>query len=103
MNLSLKELCLLKEENTPIAMSTNSFPQIVNFMNECLSCCFWYAIVLQDVVHNQRGRSIVLHKSSTEKVTACAVPTSEGQETDAIAPAPENARKKFEGRGRSRP
>jgi hypothetical protein len=27
---------------------------------------------------------------------------SEGQETDAIAPAPENAHKKFEGRGRSR-
>jgi hypothetical protein len=27
---------------------------------------------------------------------------SEGQETGAIAPAPENARKKFEGRGRLR-
>jgi hypothetical protein len=28
---------------------------------------------------------------------------SEGQETGAIAPAPENARKKIEGRGLSRP
>jgi hypothetical protein len=28
---------------------------------------------------------------------------SEGQETGAIVPAPENARKKFEGRGRLRP
>jgi hypothetical protein len=26
----------------------------------CLSCCFWYTIVLQDVVHNQRDRSIQL-------------------------------------------
>jgi hypothetical protein len=29
-------------------------------------------------------------------------PGSEGQETGVIAPAPENARKKFEGHGRSR-
>jgi hypothetical protein len=33
VNLTLIELCLLKEENTPIAMSTNSFPQIVNFIS----------------------------------------------------------------------
>jgi hypothetical protein len=33
VDLSLKELCLLKEENTPIAMSTNSFPQIVNLIS----------------------------------------------------------------------
>jgi hypothetical protein len=32
VNLSSKELCLLKEENTPIAMNTNSFLQIVNFV-----------------------------------------------------------------------
>jgi hypothetical protein len=32
VNLSLNNLCLLKEEKTPIAMSTNSFPEIVNFL-----------------------------------------------------------------------
>jgi hypothetical protein len=32
VNLSLSNLCLLKEENTPIAMNTNSFPEIVNFL-----------------------------------------------------------------------
>jgi hypothetical protein len=29
VNLSLNNLCLLKEEITPVAMSTNSFPEIV--------------------------------------------------------------------------
>jgi hypothetical protein len=48
VNLSLNNLCLLKEENTPVAMNTNSFPEIVNFP-WCLNCCFWYTVVLQDV------------------------------------------------------
>jgi hypothetical protein len=29
---TLNNLSLLKEENTPIAMNTNSFPEIVNFL-----------------------------------------------------------------------
>jgi hypothetical protein len=32
VNLSLNNLCLLKEEMTPVAMRTNSFPEIVNFL-----------------------------------------------------------------------
>jgi hypothetical protein len=32
VNLSLKRLCLLKEVNMPIAMNTNSFPQIINLL-----------------------------------------------------------------------
>jgi hypothetical protein len=57
VNLSLKTKCLLKEENTPIAMNTHLFAQIVTFIG-VLSCCYWYTIVLQDVVHNQRDTSI---------------------------------------------
>jgi hypothetical protein len=30
--LSLNNLCLLKEENMPVARNTNSFPEIVNFL-----------------------------------------------------------------------
>jgi hypothetical protein len=41
MNLSLDNLCLLKEENKLVSRDSK-FPW-------CLSYCFWYAIVLQDV------------------------------------------------------
>jgi hypothetical protein len=42
--LSLNNLCLLKEENTPIAMNTNSFQ-----FPWSLNCSFWYTVVLLDV------------------------------------------------------
>jgi hypothetical protein len=33
VNLFLDNSCLLKEEKTPVAISTNSFPKIVNFLS----------------------------------------------------------------------
>jgi hypothetical protein len=51
VHLSLSNLCLLKEENTPIAMNTSSFPEIVNFLG-VIDCRFWYTVVLQDTAES---------------------------------------------------
>jgi hypothetical protein len=48
VNLSLNNLCLLKEEKTPVAMSTNSFPETVNFLGVWAVVSDIYTIVLQD-------------------------------------------------------
>jgi hypothetical protein len=41
-----------KEENTPIAMNTNSFPRDSQFP-WCLSCCFWYTIAIDIVLQDK--------------------------------------------------
>jgi hypothetical protein len=47
--------------------------------------------------------SLIIFKTYSLMVEDCIIKTSEGQETGAIAPAPENDHKKFEGRGRLLP
>jgi hypothetical protein len=59
VNLSLNNLRLLKEENTPIAMpmNTNSFPD--SQFPWCPSCSFWYTLVIQDVARKLWAMSII--------------------------------------------